>query len=114
MDENIKLHFILFILAFSIILIVQSVRLIKGKVPPNHFSGFRTPTTLSNKEIWYKTNKYAGKWSLLTGIVATVGCLILLAVKDTLPFDKLAWICMAFYLPMVVGGLLAWRYSKKL
>ena len=46
-----------------------SIPLIYEKIGPNQLYGFRTRKTLSNKEIWYKTNKYMGKDFIVLGCV---------------------------------------------
>jgi uncharacterized membrane protein len=33
-------------------------------VPPNRFFGLRAPQTLSNQELWFRVNRFAG-WALL-------------------------------------------------
>jgi hypothetical protein len=37
-----------------------SVPMILGRVPPNCIYGFRTRRTLSNPDIWYPANRFAG------------------------------------------------------
>jgi uncharacterized membrane protein len=55
-----------------VLVILLSVPLVLGKVPPNGAYGFRTPKTLSSPLIWYPANRVAG-WSLIVaGAVALV------------------------------------------
>jgi uncharacterized membrane protein len=68
------------------------------KVPPNYLYGFRTKKTLSNKEIWYKANKYMGKDLLVIGLILSVGALILLIFKDKLSVAVINWIGLALIL----------------
>ena len=53
------------------IIALVSVPLIMRWVPPNAWYGFRTATTLSSADIWYRTNTFAG-WALLAAALTTV------------------------------------------
>ncbi len=50
--------FLLFIA--SILVLVVSLPLVFKFVPPNRRYGFRTATTLSRTDIWYRSNVFAG------------------------------------------------------
>ena len=54
-----------------LLVLVLSIPMILGKVPPNSVYGFRTPTTLSSSEIWYPANRAAG-WFMLAATVLTI------------------------------------------
>lgn len=41
----------------------------------NWFVGVRTPWTLSNDEVWEKTNRLAGRLFQLAGLIALIGLL---------------------------------------
>ena len=58
---------------------------IKEKIPPNKWCGFRTKKTLSDKEIWYKANKYMGKELLKAGCAIIAMALLLFIFKSRLP-----------------------------
>ena len=45
-------------------------------VPPNRFYGFRTPRTLSNRELWLRVNRFAG-WALLIAAAVSTSAFIL-------------------------------------
>ena len=49
-------------------LIIISLPLILGVVPPNHVYGFRTNKTLSDEKIWYKANKDCAFYFLASGV----------------------------------------------
>ncbi len=61
----------------GVIGIVLAIPMLMGKVPRNHFYGFRTKLSLSSDEIWYSTNRFSAKgliyWAicnLLIGIIS--------------------------------------------
>ena len=51
------------------VVMLSSIPLALGIVPPNCFYGFRTPKTRSSPKIWYPANRFAG-WSLLVAGLA--------------------------------------------
>ncbi len=51
-------------LVTGIIIAGVSLPLVFRKIPPNGFYGFRTPRTVSDQNIWYQANWFAG-WALL-------------------------------------------------
>ena len=57
--------------AAGILLAALSIPLILGRVPPNHWYGFRTSKTLSIAKLWRASNQYAG-WCLIATGAATV------------------------------------------
>ena len=42
------------------IIAVASIPLILSVVPPNRIYGFRTHQTLTNRELWFRANRFAG------------------------------------------------------
>ncbi|MFM8321319.1 MAG: SdpI family protein [Chloroflexota bacterium] len=62
---------LLFIVFFAngVLLVLLSLPMIAGKVPPNPFYGFRTRSTLEDPELWYPANRYLAQWLLVSGLV---------------------------------------------
>lgn len=63
----------LYLLAYilPIVIVVQSLPMVLGLVPPNRFFGFRTPKTLSSPEIWYSANRASG-WFMIAAAAVTI------------------------------------------
>ncbi len=59
--------------------VAVSIPLAAGWVPPNRWYGFRTPTTLSDPELWRRVNTFAG-WSMLLG--AVIGFIIVTLLPE--------------------------------
>ena len=57
--------------AAGILLAALSIPLILGRVPPNHWYGFRTSKTLRSAKLWRAANHYVG-WCLLATGASTV------------------------------------------
>ena len=48
-------------LVVNVVIFAAGVPMAFGKVPPNRMYGFRTKTTLSRPDIWYRANAFAGR-----------------------------------------------------
>jgi uncharacterized membrane protein len=46
-----------------------------GKLTPNRFAGIRTPWTMSNDEVWFRTHRLGGKLFVAAGLFTIVGAL---------------------------------------
>ncbi len=90
---------ILFIL-IGLVFIIISIPLLFEKIGPNNWYGFRTPKTLSNREIWFKANKYMAKYFILLG-AAQIIYSILIAFKPFVLHCELAG-----NLVILIGGTL--------
>ncbi|HEX8138347.1 MAG TPA: SdpI family protein [Pyrinomonadaceae bacterium] len=55
-----------------------SVPLIKKRVPPNPYYGFRTKKTLSDPKIWYEANRVSGHDLLVAGALITITSFVML------------------------------------
>ncbi len=98
----------------GLLLIVLAIPMLRGKVPPNPWYGFRVPSTLSDPTRWYKANRYAGRWLLLTGII-TVAAAVALYFVPGLSVDTYAWLMLAvFGVPFVLMIISSFRYLRRL
>jgi uncharacterized membrane protein len=75
-----KTYMLLMQLIPGLLLLVLSVPLIRGKIRPNPWYGFRVRRTLEDPAVWYKANAFAGKALLRAAIVMIVGSLALYVV----------------------------------
>jgi len=85
-----------------------SVPLILKKVRPNPLYGFRTPRTLSNPEIWYPANAFAG-WAMLIGAVTSAGVLAVLP-KSSRPLVAV----LVLVVPLGIAVVASVLYSRRL
>lgn len=99
---------------FGLLLIGLSIPLLLDKVPPNGWYGFRVPSTLYNPDLWYKVNRYAARWLLLSGIITLAAAVLLYFLTD-LSVDGYAWSLLAVFLLSFLPGLaLSFRYLRRL
>ncbi len=99
---------------FGALLVALAVPLLRDKIPPNGWYGFRVPSTLYNPDLWYKVNRYMARWLLLTGVVTVAGAVAFSRVPG-LSVDRYAWLCLVvFAVPFVVGVVLSFRYLRRL
>jgi uncharacterized membrane protein len=64
-----------FLVACGVIAAV-SIPLILKAVPPNRWYGFRTTRTLSDRDLWFRANHFAG-WAFLAAAGTTAAVLVL-------------------------------------
>ena len=62
---------IVFIL-IGLLMVALSIPLIRGKVSPNVWYGFRIRLTHENPDIWYPANAYAGRLLLIAGMATSI------------------------------------------
>ena len=46
-----------------------------GKLGRNFFIGIRTPWTLADDDVWFRTHRFGGKLFVVAGIISMFGCL---------------------------------------
>jgi hypothetical protein len=83
----------------DIILAVVSIPLILNIIPRNSLYGFRTPSTLSGDEIWFRANYFAG-WALF--IAAVAGTMLLLTVSGSAMSNTGCDVAL-FALPLIIA-----------
>ena len=59
-----------------------SIPLIRNRVPPNRYYGFRTRRTLSDPKIWYEVNHISGKDLFVAGLIIILSSLTTLALAQ--------------------------------
>lgn len=104
-------------LAEGLLLMLVARPMIKRRVKPNPFYGFRTPKTLSSPDIWYPANEFSGRRLFATGLTVTVSSLLLAPL--TLFGDRGTGIyTIAMVVIMLVslfsGVIASFRYLKRL
>ena len=105
---------LLMYVVFGLLLIALAIPMLRGKVPPNPWYGFRVPGTLSDPTRWYKANRYAARWLLLTGVITVVAAIALYFVPG-LSVDTYAWLVLAvFGVPFVLMIISSFRYLRRL
>ena len=90
------------LIALGLLLIGISIPLLYGKIGPNWFYGFKTMKTLSDREIWYKANKYMAKDFIKLGSLMIL-CNLVLLILCILPID-IAIVIPVSGMILLVGG----------
>jgi len=80
-----------------------SIPLIRGKVAPNHFYGFRTAKSLSDPRIWYEINRISGGDLLLAGQLITGSALAMSLFGQRLTEQEVAMTLFAVMVLSLVG-----------
>jgi uncharacterized membrane protein len=98
----------------SVLMIVTSIPMILGKVPPNPIYGFRTRKTLSDPEIWYDVNAYAGKLTFIWGVVMAAAVFVLERIQGMgVEFYANAFLALVLGIGAVVM-ILSFNHLRKL
>ncbi len=93
---------------------IISIPLIFGKIQPNYLYGFIVKKTLSNKEIWYKANKYNGNDMLIAGLILAIGSLGFFVVEMDLMVAVAIGLLLLLLVPLTVMLVRAFMYLKTL
>ncbi|MDH7517714.1 MAG: SdpI family protein [Candidatus Thermoplasmatota archaeon] len=112
--DNYVLIILLYILV-GLLEIIMGIPLLLEKVKPNWFYGFRLPKTLSNNEVWYKSNKYVGRDFVIMGIIISLISLFMLIARDSLSIILIVYVGAALLIGSVFIVLIrGFIYLKKL
>jgi hypothetical protein len=86
-----------------------SLPLIKRKVPPNRFYGFRTRETLASPDVWYPVNAFSG-WALL--VASAISFVVVCLLSDEALANQ--WIgAAAFIVPVGLGLVATLLYQRR-
>jgi uncharacterized membrane protein len=100
--------------AAGLLLAIFSLPLIWQKIKPNPFYGFRVSQTLENPDVWYATNRFAGKRLFVAGISSIIAAIGLYFVPG-ISVDTYANAFLAvFAIVFIAGFLQSWKYMKSL
>ncbi len=99
----------LFLIGAGVVAVV-SIPLILKVVPPNPYYGFRTPSTLSDRTLWYRANVFAG-WALLIAAVASIA---LNVGVDRAALPAAASEIIIFVLPLVIALVASFVYLRRI
>jgi len=86
----------------GLLLIILAIPMIRRKVPPNRWYGFRVSRALNDPAVWYPANAYAGKLLFIFGLVVLGATFLIPRIFSELSQDSLA-ILMSV---LLLGGIL--------
>jgi uncharacterized membrane protein len=75
--ETLTLLFMFLNVGVGLLIVGLSVPLIRRRIRPNRWYGFRTPKTISSERIWYEANAYAGQMLLWAGVIFIAAAIVL-------------------------------------
>ena len=61
---------------FGVTIIGFCIPLIKGRIKPNPWYGFRVRRTLKDPDVWYPTNEYAARRTIWVGVATILAAII--------------------------------------
>jgi uncharacterized membrane protein len=99
--------------AVGVLYIGFGIPLLKGRVQPNRWYGWRTKKTLSDARVWYAVNEIAGRDLIWTGVVVLVNSLIVFLLRNSISTTNARILLLLVFVTsvgfMVVNGLRAQR-----
>ncbi len=98
-----------------LVILVVSVPMILGKVPPNGIYGFRTPKTLSSPDVWYPANRASGWFMLVAAVISICFNLALWWTVPEWPPDRTAsWMMGGTMIPLAISIVASFLYLRRL
>ena len=74
----------------GVLFICLGLPLLRGRVPPNRWYGFRTRRTLADERTWYAVNRVSGQDMIWGGVLVLLTALVLLVLRDRLSPEQVA------------------------
>ena len=98
----------------AILLFFLAIPLIFQLIPQNPFYGVRTPKTLADKDLWYRSNKYIG-WALIFSSIfyVVVAAMIPSTTAGITDFGRWLLHLAAFALPLLLSLLLLRAFLRE-
>jgi len=87
----------------GVLFVGLSIPLMRNRVPPNRYYGFRTPKTLSDTKIWYEVNRISGNDLFVAGAVITISSLVMFALAQEWRREHVAMTLLLIMVFSVVG-----------
>ena len=91
------------------IIAVVSIPLMLNVVPPNRVYGFRTQQTLTNRELWFRANRFAG----CALFIASVTSAAVFAVHPEYASGRSLIGLVAFLVPLVAALVASFAYVRR-
>ncbi|HPS55076.1 MAG TPA: SdpI family protein [Sedimentisphaerales bacterium] len=96
------------------VFIIISIPMLFNKIGPNYFYGFRNKKTLSNKEIWYKANRFMAKCLIIAGAVILTTGILLTFIKTAACICTGVITILTIIIPTSIAVIMSMMYLKKL
>ncbi|MBT3220021.1 MAG: SdpI family protein [Proteobacteria bacterium] len=100
------------LVGIGLLLIALGIPMWKEMVPQNRIYGFKTPLTLSNKEVWYKANAIGGRDITIGGLFLVLAGLPMPLLPETAA--SIAASVAAVAIILVTMGHTFWKTSAYL
>ena len=98
----------------ALIIFVISIPLILRLIPRNGIYGVRTLKTMSNDDIWYRSNRFGGWVFFISAVIYLLLCISrpMSGPKDS---DFNLWLThlAVFALPLIIGALVTHVYIRR-
>jgi len=99
----------------ALLILVAAIPLTLGLVPKNSLYGIRTAKTLSDDDIWYRSNRFGGFALMLSSAIYLLVAALYPIARPDYP-DLSHWLLHlgVFVLPLIASVTLTLRYTRNL
>jgi uncharacterized membrane protein len=96
--------------------VIVGLPLARGRVPRNHWYGYRIRRTLASDAVWYPVNALTGRWLSIGGAIVLLGALVSLpTLGDHSAQLVVLWLTLAFTaIGLAVLFWKGWRLAREL
>jgi uncharacterized membrane protein len=113
--ETARLVLLVTFLASGGLMIALSIPLLRGRIGPNPFYGFRVRRTLEDRAVWFAANRYAARWMAAAGAALIATAVGLYVTARGMGVAVYAVTCGAVVLVMLAVGLVrSFAYLRRL
>lgn len=106
------LPFLIMYVCLGVLFLGISVPLIRRRVPPNQWYGFRVPKTLGSVNVWYPVNEYSGKQLYRTGLLMVLVAFVLALVPGMQIGAYIGINSVVLVIDLLRGLLLTFKYMR--
>ena len=96
-------------------IIALAIPMATGRVRPNSMWGFRTAKSLSSRELWYASNRAAGRFMIAGLIIAIIFNVVIWWTQPDWPAKvQLRWMAYSTVVAVILSGAVSVLYTRRL
>ena len=93
--------------ATGLLFVGLSIPLMRKRIPPNPYYGFRTRKTMSDPKIWYEVNRIQGNDLFVAGSLITISSFTMLAIARAWTPEYVVFTLLSVLVLSLIG--VAWH-----
>ena len=113
-ERSVTRFMVIVYLFIGLMLVGLAVPLVRGRVRPNRWYGFRVQETLEDPDVWYAVNSYSGRLLLGLGVIVAATAIGLALVPSVDVLLYMLGCTMVLVGGLLLGLVLSFRYLHTL